>query len=71
MSTILHNILILLSIAVVVAVVFRRLSLPPILGYLLVGMAAGPHGLAWIAESHATDRLAEFGVVFSNVYYWS
>lgn len=60
----LHNILILLAIAVTIVVIFRRLALPPILGYLLVGVMAGPHGLAWIPQTESTHTLAEFGVVF-------
>lgn len=61
---ILHSTLILLAIAVAIVVVFRRLALPPILGYLLVGMLAGPYGWAWIPETESTQHLAEFGVVF-------
>ena len=38
-------ILTLLAAAVVVVVVCRLVRLPPILGYLLVGMAVGPHAL--------------------------
>ena len=42
----LQLILILLGAAVVVVVVCRLVRLPPILGYLLVGIAVGPHALA-------------------------
>jgi Kef-type K+ transport systems, membrane components len=44
--------------------VFRSLNLPPVLGYLLVGAAIGPHALDLIPDSEATQHLAEFGVVF-------
>jgi len=56
----------LLLLAAVVAVVagVRRLHLPPILGYLVVGMALGPHALALVGESATTSFLAELGVVF-------
>ncbi|MCD6055131.1 MAG: potassium efflux system protein [Gammaproteobacteria bacterium] len=60
----LHNVLILLLIAVAVVIFFRRLNLPPILGYLLVGTMAGPYGFAWITQSDSTHNLAQFGVVF-------
>lgn len=43
---------------------FRRLNMPPILGYLMVGMVIGPHALGIIPDSEGTRYLAEFGVVF-------
>lgn len=62
--TALDTTLLLLSCAVLGVVAFRMLNLPPMLGYLLVGIIIGPHALAWTEESHATHQLAEFGVVF-------
>lgn len=61
---VLANIIIVLFAAVLVTTVLRRLRLPPILGYLLVGMIVGPYGLDWIADSQNVVSLAEFGVVF-------
>ena len=61
---ILANIIIVLFAAVLVTTVLRRLKLPPILGYLLVGIIVGPYGLDWIADSQSIFKLAEFGVVF-------
>ena len=60
----LQIILILLAAAVLVVVLCRQFQLPPVLGYLLVGIAVGPHALAWVPETHQTRYLAEFGVVF-------
>src|SRR5713226_8796313 len=60
----LELVLILLSSAVFVVVLFRWLHLPPLLGYLLVGVAVGPFALAWIPDTDEGRRLAEFGVVF-------
>jgi len=60
----LELVLILLASAVLVVVVFRTLHLPPLLGYLIVGVAIGPHTLGWIAEDRNTAYLGEFGVVF-------
>lgn len=59
-----HSILILLVVAVVFVGLFRRLKLPPILAYLLIGIILGPFGTAVIADTEATRFLAEFGVVF-------
>ena len=57
-------VLILLGCAVGVVVVFRRMHLPPILGYLIVGVAIGPRALALVPQTEAQQLLAEFGVVF-------
>ncbi len=58
------QILILLTASVCVVAGVRRLKLPAILGYLLVGMLLGPHALALAADNDTTRLLADFGVVF-------
>jgi CPA2 family monovalent cation:H+ antiporter-2 len=58
------TILVLLGASVVVVVACRLARLPPILGYLIVGMVVGPHALAWVEDSRSTRYLAEFGIVF-------
>ncbi len=60
----LQLVLVLLATAVVVVVVCRLARLPPILGYLLVGIAVGPHALGWIPDHADVRYLGEFGVVF-------
>jgi len=57
-------ILLLLAASVVVVAVCRAARQPPILGYLLVGIALGPHALGVVADDTATRELAEFGIVF-------
>ena len=57
-------VVILLATAVVMVVVFRRLNMPAILGYLLVGVLIGPHALGFVPDTPGTRYLAEFGVVF-------
>ncbi len=59
-----NEILILLAVSLAVGVAFLRLRLPPILGYLTVGILVGPYGFAWIDDTGHTRALAEFGVVF-------
>ena len=64
MHTTLPLVLILLAAAVLMVVLFRVLRLPPMLGYLLVGMIIGPHAFGVFPGSEETRYLAEFGVVF-------
>ena len=56
--------LILLGAAVFVVTLARRLRLPAILGYLIVGIALGHHALGLLAESTTTQLLSQLGVVF-------
>lgn len=60
----LNDILILFAAAVVIVVICLRLRMPPILGYLGVGVLMGPYGLQIIADTEHTRAIAEFGVVF-------
>ncbi len=57
-------ILMLLGASVVSVIIFRRLNLPPVLGYLLVGALIGPHALNLVEGFSGAQHLAEFGVVF-------
>ena len=56
--------LLLLSCVVVGVVAFRLLHLPPLLGYLTVGILVGPHTFALLPDSADARYLAEFGIVF-------
>jgi monovalent cation:H+ antiporter-2, CPA2 family len=56
--------LLYLLAAVVGVVACRSLKLPPMLGYLVVGVVIGPNALALAQDSVGVRYLAEFGVVF-------
>jgi len=56
--------LFLLLASVAGVVVFRFLNLPPMLGYLTVGIVVGPHAFGLVPDSQGAQNLAEFGVVF-------
>lgn len=58
------NLLIILASSLVVIAIFRRVQLPPVLGYLCVGLFVGPTALDWVNESEELPDLAEMGVVF-------
>jgi CPA2 family monovalent cation:H+ antiporter-2 len=57
-------VLLLLAASVIVVAICRNARLPPILGYLIVGIALGPHALGVVPDDAATRQLAEFGIVF-------
>ena len=56
--------LLYLLAAVLGVVGCRMLRLPPMLGYLAVGVLIGPNALALAQNSAGVQHLAEFGVVF-------
>jgi CPA2 family monovalent cation:H+ antiporter-2 len=58
------NLLIILASSLVVIALFRRLQLPPVLGYLCVGLLVGPTAFDWVNDSQELPDLAELGVVF-------
>lgn len=58
-----YDLLLLLLIAVAAAALFLRLRLPAVLGYLVVGLAAGPSAFALIQDVGTIRSLAELGVV--------
>jgi CPA2 family monovalent cation:H+ antiporter-2 len=58
------EILLLLAVTVIMVALFRRLRLPPLIGYLLVGVLVGPNGLAWLADAAEVRFMAELGVMF-------
>lgn len=57
-------IVIVLLVAVLAVIICRRLRIPPMLGYLVVGFIAGPGVLHLIPQTRATEFLGEIGIVF-------
>ena len=62
MASTLELVLLYLVAAVLGVVVCRSLKLPPILGYLAVGVLIGPNALALSKDSAAVGHLAEFEI---------
>lgn len=59
---ILTSILIIFSLSIVILYIFNRMRVPTIVGFLICGILVGPHGFAFIGESHEVEVLAEIGV---------
>ncbi|MGH7047594.1 MAG: cation:proton antiporter [Stellaceae bacterium] len=64
-----HDVSLISTIAIGLALAFAggfaavRLGLPPIVGYLLAGVAAGPFTPGFVADPHLAPQLAEIGVM--------
>lgn len=59
----LTDIVIILGLSIVVLLVFDKLKLPAILGFLVTGAIAGPHALSLVSDVHEVELLAEVGVI--------
>ena len=59
-----NYILILLVCSVVFLVICKRIFLPPVIGYLSVGILVGPGGLGWFPGIENMHFLGELGIVF-------
>ena len=58
------NIAVALSAALVGGLLARRAGVPPLVGYLLAGVAIGPFTPGFVGDITAIAQLAELGVVF-------
>jgi CPA2 family monovalent cation:H+ antiporter-2 len=58
------DIIIFLMTSVGVVLLFKRLKMSPVLGYLLAGVIIGPHVSGAIGGVETSHSIAEFGVVF-------
>jgi CPA2 family monovalent cation:H+ antiporter-2 len=52
-----------LTAALILGYVTHRLGLSPIVGYLLAGIAVGPHTPGFVADRHLAEQMAEVGVI--------
>lgn len=64
MNSLLGVIVVLLAVSVGAVTAARALKLPPLVGYLTVGVVLGPNALALAPDTDVTRWLAEIGVVF-------
>lgn len=62
--TILLDIVVILALSTFVNLLFTRLKIPTVVGYLLTGMIAGPYFLALVGEVNNIEVLADIGVIF-------
>ena len=58
------DVIIILLAAVIGILLFKRVGLGSVLGYLVAGAIIGPFGFAFVVEGETIQSLAELGVVF-------
>jgi CPA2 family monovalent cation:H+ antiporter-2 len=60
----LKDIFVIFGLAVAVALVCHHLRIPAVVGLIVTGVIAGPHGLGLVTEHAAVEQLAGIGVIF-------
>ena len=60
---ILKGIVIVFALSIFVNLIFTKIKIPTVVGYLLTGIIAGPHLLSLAGERNEIEMLAEIGVV--------
>lgn len=59
----LKDLAVIFAVSVLVILVFHRLRLPALPGFIVAGMVLGPGGLGLVADAHRVEGLAEVGVI--------
>jgi len=62
-GVLLRDLVVLFAAALPIVVVFQRLHVPTVVGFLVAGVVIGPHGAGLIADTAEVDSLAALGVV--------
>ncbi|MCG7851034.1 MAG: cation:proton antiporter [Methanosarcinaceae archaeon] len=62
-APLLNDVIIIFGLSIAIIFIFHRLHVPTIVGFLLTGMLAGPHGLAVINAVQEVNVLAEMGII--------
>ncbi len=60
---ILSELVLLLAVIIVVISIFRKVNIPPLVGFLISGLIIGPYGIKLVKNIDAVNILAEVGVV--------
>ncbi len=63
MPSLVHDIGISLFLSGLLSVLFTRVRLPAIAGFIIAGVAAGPLALGWVTDPHNIDTIAQLGFV--------
>ncbi|MFT6966984.1 MAG: CPA2 family monovalent cation:H+ antiporter-2, partial [Marivirga sp.] len=60
---ILTDIVVILGLSIAVILLFRKLGIPSIIGYLITGIIAGPYAFQLIGSTEGVKVFAEIGVI--------
>ncbi len=58
-----RDLLIILGFSIIVLLIGYRLKIPPVVGFIITGVLAGPYGLSLVGNTEDVNMLAELGIV--------
>ncbi len=61
---ILKDIVIILGLSIFIILLFQKIKVPSIMGFLIAGIIAGPHAFNLISSQHEVELLSEIGIIF-------
>ncbi len=61
---ILKDIVIILGLSIFIILLFQKIKVPSLLGFLLAGIIAGPYAFNLISSQHEVELLSEIGIIF-------
>lgn len=63
-TSLIATIAVSLTFAFIGGIIANRFGLPPLVGYIIAGIAVGPFTPGFVADVHLAPQLAEIGVIF-------
>ncbi len=60
---ILEDLAVIFAVSLLVILVFHRIKLPAVPGFIVAGVLLGPNALGLVSDVHAVENLAEVGVI--------
>lgn len=61
--TLLNDIVVIFGLSIAVIFIFHKIKIPPIIGFLITGIFAGPYGLGLVSSVHEVELLSEVGIL--------
>ncbi len=61
---ILKDIVIIFGLSIFIILLFQKIKVPSLLGFLIAGIIAGPHAFNLISSQHEVELLSEIGIIF-------
>jgi len=58
-----NDVLVIFCFSILVILIGHRFNLPPVVGFLLTGVLAGPHGLGLVGKIDDVEMLAQIGII--------
>jgi len=63
MDHLIKDLTLLLVVSLPINILFHKVKLPSLMGFLIAGVIIGPNSLGWIGDPESVRRLAEIGVI--------